>query len=213
MATKLLKYGLGVLAPAAPEGFVEKTERIEIPVGHDAGVVTMNFAGDISDYVVKLAKGSHASFVIVPPKNRPVSVSVTLAGEGASCETHSAFRADGSDVVDLRHDVTHAAPHTTSNLIVRGALGGSSKSFVRGLVKIPKGMAGCLGRQKEDILMLSDKAEVATMPDLEIACHDVQCGHAATIGRIDPEKLNYFETRGIAREEAIEMIVEGFLTI
>lgn len=213
METKLVKYGLGVFAPI-PKTLttVRKVGTVEIEAGRDAGEMRLDFAQGVTDYAVTMRERSRATFVIEPPTNRPVTVSVTLTGVGASYEAKSSFRADGNEVIDLRHEVVHAAPHTTSNLKVRGVLGGSAKAFARGLVRIPKGMPGCVGRQKEEIILLSDKAEVAAMPDLEIASHEVQCGHAATIGRIDPEKLHYFETRGITRAEATEIIVEGFLS-
>jgi Fe-S cluster assembly scaffold protein SufB len=97
-------------------------------------------------------------------------------------------------------------------LRLRGVLDGSARAVARGLIRIGPGLPGCVGRQKEEILLLSKQASVAAMPDLEVASHEVTCGHAAAIGRPDPEKLYYMESRGLTRTEAMRLYAEGFLS-
>ena len=65
----------------------------------------------------------------------------------------------------------------------------------------------------ERVLLLSDKAKAEAIPDLEIKTDDVQCSHAASISSISEEHLFYLETRGIGREKAEEMVVDGFLNL
>jgi len=135
----------------------------------------------------------------------------TLAGERAQVSAQTTFSGGDSDFLDLRHEAVHMAPRTSSDLRLRGVLDGSARAVVRGLIRIGPGLPGCVGRQKEEILLLSDRASVAAMPDLEVASHEVQCGHAAAIGRPNPEKLYYMESRGLTPDGATRLYAEGFL--
>lgn len=134
-----------------------------------------------------------------------------LEGEGSRVSVQATFAGAGQDFIDLWHEASHLAPRTESDLRLRGVLDGSARAIVRGRVGIGPGRPGCRGQQRTDVLLLSPKATVAALPDLEVASHEVQCGHAATIGRPDPEKLYYMESRGLDRAEAIRLYAEGFL--
>jgi Fe-S cluster assembly protein SufD len=139
------------------------------------------------------------------------SVTTLLEGPGASVRSLAASFGWGQGQTDSHQEVRHLAPHTTSDLRYRGVLAGSAKAIIRGLVRIPKGVTGCNGRQQEDVLLLSPKAEASTVPKLEIENNDVRCGHAATTGRLDEDKLFYLMSRGLDRPEAVRTMVEGFL--
>jgi len=57
---------------------------------------------------------------------------------------------------------------------------------------------------------LSDKAQVHSLPKLEIATDDVKCSHGATIASLDPQQLFYLQSRGITKDQAEKMLIEGF---
>ena len=109
------------------------------------------------------------------------------------------------------HEIVHAAPRTVSDLRVGSVLSGDAKAIVRGLVRVEKDAPGCVSRQKEETLLLSEYAEIDAVPMLEIGNQDVRCSHAATVGRIDAEKLFYLMSRGLDRASAETMLVDAFM--
>jgi Fe-S cluster assembly protein SufD len=67
------------------------------------------------------------------------------------------------------------------------------------------------GRQLNKTILLSDRAEMDTKPELEIYADDVKCSHGATIGELDENAVFYLRARGIGLAEARQMLVEGFI--
>ncbi len=137
-------------------------------------------------------------------------VSTELLEEGASTGSKTQFFGRASQKFDLYQHVRHAASHTHSELRTRGALMDTAKTIYRGLVRIEKGTKGCIGHQKEDTLLLGEKAEIDAVPNLEIESEDVRCGHSASVGRIDKDKLFYLMSRGLDEGAARKFLVEGF---
>ena len=66
------------------------------------------------------------------------------------------------------------------------------------------------GYQANQNLMLGERAEIKSIPGLEICADDVSCSHGATVGRIDEDELFYLAARGIPLVEAEQLIVQGF---
>jgi Fe-S cluster assembly protein SufD len=136
-------------------------------------------------------------------------VRTALVGDEGKVVHRDAFFTDGDRRTDLRQVVIHSANGTASDIVTRGAGAGRSKTVTRGVIAMEKGMRRLNGRQKADLLMLSPTAEIDAMPDLEIDTADVVCGHSASVGRPDDAKLFYLRARGIPREDALRMTVEG----
>ncbi len=137
-------------------------------------------------------------------------VTTELAEEGASVGAKTQFFGKGSQKFDLYQNVRHVASNTHSELRTRGALMDTAKTIYRGLVRVEKGTKGCVGHQKEDTLLLGERAEIDAVPSLEIESADVRCGHAATVGRLDKEKMFYLMSRGLDEVACRKLLVEGF---
>lgn len=137
-------------------------------------------------------------------------VTTGLQEEGASVGAKTQFFGRDTQKFDLYQNVTHSASNTHSELRTRGALMDTAKTIYRGLVRVEKGTKGCVGHQKEDTLLLGDKAEIDAVPNLEIETEDVRCGHSASVGRIDKDKLFYLMSRGLDEAAARKFLVEGF---
>jgi Fe-S cluster assembly protein SufD len=133
-----------------------------------------------------------------------------LLGSGSSAKTTSLFFGDKEQRFDLSASTHHIAPNTQSMITARGILNNKAKNIFRGLIKIDKNATNSNGYQKQDTLSLSPEAEADNIPTLEIDNNDVKCGHAATIGQIDPEKLFYLISRGLTEQAARNVIVHGF---
>ncbi|MBI2651127.1 Fe-S cluster assembly protein SufD [Candidatus Woesearchaeota archaeon] len=137
-------------------------------------------------------------------------VTTILNGDNAATNNYGIFFGNKSQQFDLVANSIHNAPHTTSDILTKGALSGSSKCVYRGLVKINQNAFGSNGYQKEDTLLLSNNAVADSIPNLEIDNNDVRCTHGASIGRIDKEKLFYMRSRGLNEKQATKEYVRGF---
>ena len=133
-----------------------------------------------------------------------------LCEEGAKTENTVLYLASGTQKFDLYTASHHKAAHTISNILTRGVLHDEAKALSRGLVKMDANAEQSQGFERQDALLLSDKAEADAIPNLEIHNHDVKCSHGSTIGNIDQEKLFYLMSRGLSEKKAKEQIVEGY---
>ena len=139
-----------------------------------------------------------------------VNQDVTLAGEGAHAQVNGVMFTTGKQHLAYYTRQDHAAPATTSDLLYKGGLKGSSRTVWKGMIRVEKDAQKTNAYQKNDSLILSDLARGDSIPGLEIEANDVRCTHGATAGPVDPEMVFYLQARGVGREEAVRLIVEGF---
>jgi Fe-S cluster assembly protein SufD len=133
-----------------------------------------------------------------------------LIGTGATGRMSGFYFTDGSQHLDHDTQQNHMAPHTTSDLLFKGALKDRSRSVWQGMIYVAPGAQKSDGYQANRNLTLSPKARADSIPGLEILADDVRCTHGATVGKIDPEQVFYLLSRGIPYPEAERLIVEGF---
>ena len=133
-----------------------------------------------------------------------------LTGEGARSEMFSINPVEGTREIDQRTLQDHVAPHATSDLLYLNALDGKSRTIFAGLIKVEPGAAGTDAYQKVKNLILSDDADPNSMPGLEILNDEVRCSHGATNGPVSAEELFYMAARGIPKDKARRLIVNGF---
>ena len=133
-----------------------------------------------------------------------------LAGEGAQGRMSGFYFTDGDQHLDHDTQQNHLAPHTTSDLLFKGALKGKSRSVWQGMIYVAPGAQKTDGYQANRNLVLSDQARADSIPGLEILADDVRCTHGATVGKLEQEPLFYLKSRGIPQAEAEKIIVEGF---
>lgn len=133
-----------------------------------------------------------------------------LVGEGASGRMSGFYFADGLQHLDHDTQQNHLAPHTTSDLLFKGALTGKSRSVWQGMIYVAPGAQKTDGYQANRNLILSDHARADSIPGLEIMANDVRCTHGATVGKIDPNEIFYLRSRGIPEIIAKRLIVQGF---
>lgn len=133
-----------------------------------------------------------------------------LAGEGATGRMSGFYFTDGDQHLDHDTQQNHLAPHTTSDLLFKGALKGRSRSVWQGMIYVAPGAQKTDGYQANRNLVLSDQARADSIPGLEILADDVRCTHGATVGKLEQEPLFYIKSRGIPQAEAEKLVVEGF---
>ena len=133
-----------------------------------------------------------------------------LAGEGAQGRMSGFYFTDGTQHLDHDTQQNHLAPHTTSDLLFKGALKGKSRSVWQGMIYVAPGAQKTDGYQANRNLVLSEGARADSIPGLEILADDVRCTHGATVGKLEQEPLFYLKSRGIPQAEAEKIVVEGF---
>jgi Fe-S cluster assembly protein SufD len=133
-----------------------------------------------------------------------------LVGEGSRSEMYSINPVEGTREVDQRTLQDHVAPNATSDLLYLNALDDKARTIFAGLIKVQPGANGTDAYQKVRNLILSDEADPNSMPGLEILSDDVRCSHGATNGPVSEDELFYMQARGIRREAASRLIVNGF---
>jgi Fe-S cluster assembly protein SufD len=133
-----------------------------------------------------------------------------LDGSGAQAFVHGFMFGDGTQHYDLHTLQKHLKDHTTSDLLIKGALKDRARSVYQGLIQVSEGAQRTDAYQANRNLLLSSKARADSIPGLEILANDVRCTHGATIGQVDEEQLYYLMARGLSRPVAQRLIVEGF---
>ncbi|MGA2123105.1 MAG: Fe-S cluster assembly protein SufD [Acidimicrobiales bacterium] len=133
-----------------------------------------------------------------------------LLGAGASNELRTTFLGTGDQVHDFRTRQFHVGARTTSTLLSKGAVADESRSIYTGLIEIEKGAKRTDARQTNHNLLLSKSAHADSVPNLDIRENDVMCAHASSVGPLDELQRWYLESRGVSREDAQRLMIQGF---
>ena len=138
-------------------------------------------------------------------------IRVAHKGEGAELSLNGVYLPTGKEVIDYHTSLEHEVAHCTSQEIFRGIIGDDARAVFNGRIHIHKDAQKSIAEMNNRNLLLSDRAEINTKPELEIYADDVRCAHGATIAQLDEQQLFYFQARGISREEAEVMLSFGFI--
>ena len=136
---------------------------------------------------------------------------VRFAGEGASLLLNGATLIKGRQHVDNTLVVDHAVPGGFSRELYKSVLQDESRSVFQGKIVVRPGAQKTDGKMMSQALLLSEDAEADNKPELEIFADDVQCGHGATAGALDPAMLFYLKARGIPEPEAEALLIQAFV--
>lgn len=136
---------------------------------------------------------------------------VKLQGKGAEFEARGLYWPKQDQHMDTHLLVEHIAPHCKSKQFYRGVVEDNGHAVFSTAVKVHEGAAHSVSSQLNNNLLLSPKAEVDTLPILEIYHDDVICNHGATVGQLDDEALFYLRSRGITLDEAKKLLLEAFV--
>ena len=136
---------------------------------------------------------------------------VYLVGEGARGEILSVAYAGDGQHQDAGGKVVHAAPNTSSLITSKSISKGTGRSTYRGLLKVHEGCHDSKRRVECDALLLDENARTDTYPYIEIEEKKVNTEHEATVSKVGEDQLFYLMSRGLSEEEAIAMVVNGFI--
>ncbi len=136
---------------------------------------------------------------------------VWLMGEYAKGEVLSiAFAGEGQHQ-DAGAKMLHLAPHTSSTIISKSVARGGGRTSYRGLVEVHKGAHHSASTVKCDALLVDEISRSDTYPYVDVREDDVSMGHEATVSKVSDDQLFYLMSRGMSEDEAMAMIVRGFV--
>ncbi|MFB3903823.1 MAG: Fe-S cluster assembly protein SufD [Acidobacteriota bacterium] len=138
------------------------------------------------------------------------NLTVTLDGEGGNALLHGLYLGAEDKHIDNHTRIEHLKPHCDSRELYKGIMTDSSLAVFHGRIVVAKGAQKTDSKQTNNNLLLSNEALVNTKPQLEIYADDVKCTHGATIGRLEEEALFYLRSRGIGRQEAMNILIYAF---
>jgi Fe-S cluster assembly protein SufD len=138
------------------------------------------------------------------------NICVQLDGENAQCNINSLTLSKNNQHIDNNIMVNHNSPQTHSSQFVKSILFDTSTGVFNGRTVVHENAQKITAHQTNKNLLLSKKAKMNSNPQLEIYADDVKCSHGSTTGQIDEDALFYLQSRGINKQDAMELMVTGF---
>jgi len=189
----------------------------------DAGQASRVFVGTIQDYSkgvwhfqnqrFRTGRDAHFKSLVLTLGGTFSRSEVTteIHGEGNSVDMMGIYLAGAGQHFDFRTLQDHAAAHSTSDLLYKGALKDNARTVYSGQIRVRPEGRETDAYQTNRNLILSDNAMANSKPELEIENNDVRCSHAASVGQMDQNEVFYLQSRGIDRVTAERLLVKGFL--
>jgi Fe-S cluster assembly protein SufB len=134
-----------------------------------------------------------------------------LIGERAHGSIMSIAYAGDGQHQDTGGKVVHAAKNTTSSIISKSISRGTGRASYRGLCKVYEGAESARSNVQCDALLINDTSRTDTYPYIEIEERSANVGHEASVSKVGEEQLFYLTSRGISEEEAMALIIRGFI--
>lgn len=200
-----------LIADTGMTQLLELQDQVEEAAGLES-LIVLNGAGEQwVRHRVQQAAAARMNTTVMAMGGRSGYVSdVDVVGE----QTETALRGlgvlRGSDEFHYLTRMDLRSPQQSSEQTVRMVLDGSSRGVFRGEIQIHADCPGTRTAQLNQNLLLSQKAEVVTLPRLLIDTDDVKATHGATVGQLQEEEIFYLQSRGISRHQAQRLVVEGF---
>ncbi|MBI1300417.1 MAG: Fe-S cluster assembly protein SufD [Alphaproteobacteria bacterium] len=138
-------------------------------------------------------------------------IHAVLNGDNIDCAFNGVNLLDGNQHGDTTILMEHVAPHCLSNQFYRTILNDAARGVFQGKVHVHQTAQKTDGYQLANTILLSEKAEMDTKPELEIYADDVKCSHGATTGALDEEPLFYLRSRGLTDGEARMLLMQAFV--
>jgi Fe-S cluster assembly protein SufD len=135
----------------------------------------------------------------------------TVNGARVEYRVNGAYLAAGSQHLDNTTLIDHAAAGSRSREVYKGVLAGSSRGVFQGKILVRPDAQQTDGYQMNRAMLMSDKAEIDSKPELEIYADDVRCSHGATVGELEEDHLFYLQARGVDRDTARRLLVAAYI--
>ena len=133
-----------------------------------------------------------------------------LRGTGVHCALDGLAHIAGQQVADTHTCITHAEAHGVSRQLQKCVVADTAHAVFNGRVQVHPGAQKTDSAQSSRTLLMGPKAQVNTLPQLEINADDVRCTHGATVGQLDSEEVFYLQSRGLSVDAARSLLTYAF---
>ena len=134
-----------------------------------------------------------------------------LEGENSDCNIRSALFLNRDDHQEIKTRINHLVPNCRSYQKIKSVIDAEGRGVYQGKIYVKDLAQKTNAYQLSKALLLSDRSEFDSKPELEIYADDVKCSHGSTSGNVDEDSLYYLMTRGLTRDEATKLLIKGFL--
>ena len=190
------------------EVYVKSAARVEFSNMQDLGLNVWNITNKNAVH----EKDGSTTWVMADLGSRVMlsNIGVGLTGNGSAGEVVGVFFTDHDQRYSLNTLSNHASTATNAETLVKGVLTDDSRVEFEGMIRVQPKAQQTASFLSDHTLLLSKTCRAESIPSLEIGANEVSASHGATTGQIDEEQLFYLMVRGIPREEAERIIVQGF---
>jgi Fe-S cluster assembly scaffold protein SufB len=200
---------------------VREPGRSQISVKLDANaeaeiVILQNTSADAESEIQVLTQMNEGSklnlcFVHFGGRKSHFEIGTELLGQNSQLTMQGLAYAKQDQKFSIHASNQHKTSHTQSDLQVWCVAQDQSQTIFNGLIEIESTAPKTEAYQKNRSLILGDRAVVDSFPKLLIANDDVKCAHGSSVSTLDPDQYYYLQSRGIKKEEAEVMLVDGFV--
>jgi Fe-S cluster assembly protein SufD len=135
---------------------------------------------------------------------------VAFAGGNATADIQGLVLARGKAHLDHTLFLHHAVPECRSNQLFKHVVDDEGHAVFQGGIRVAPHAQKTDAQQLSRTLLLADRTQIDTKPELEILADDVKCSHGASIGDVDAQQMFYMQARGIPAHEARRLLLSGF---
>ncbi|MCO5729934.1 Fe-S cluster assembly protein SufD [Rhizobium sp. SSA_523] len=199
------------------QAFVTSVSDISLEDGADVTWIILQEQGAADTHLgqmrVRVGENAKLRLYVINAGGKLVrqELRIDVAGEGSDLQLRGVNLLGGDTHTDVTLVLGHNVPNTTSTEIFRNVVFDRARGVFQGMIKVALDAQKTDARMACNTLLMSDDAEFAAKPELEIFADDVQCGHGATVADIDDNHLYYMMARGIPRSRARAMLVNAFV--
>ena len=160
-----------------------------------------------------LSKSKYSTFIFPSGfKFNKLDLEFNLEGKDSECNLESASFLNENDHQEIKTKMNHLAPNCKSYQRVKNVLSSDGKGVYQGKIYVKDIAQKTDAYQLSKAMILSDNSEFDSKPELEIYADDVKCSHGSTSGSIDENSVYYLMSRGLSKQEAVNLLVSGFLS-
>ena len=141
--------------------------------------------------------------------NFSADVEIDLHGDDSSAQLDAVYFGDSNRRLDFNYVIRQRGKNTSASMNVRGALVDKCDKIFRGTLDFKRGAKGSVGREVEEVIILSPGTRNRSVPLMLAAEDEVDGHHAVSIGRLDEEKIFYLMSRGLDEAQSQRLIVEA----
>ena len=145
-------------------------------------------------------------------KFNKLDLEFNLNGENCECNLQSASFLNKIDHQEIKTRVNHNSSNCKSYQKVKNVLDSESKGIYQGKIFVKDIAQKTDAYQLSKAILLSERSEFDSKPELEIYADDVKCSHGSSSGSLDKDSIYYLMTRGLSEKESVELLVNGFLS-